>query len=120
MESVKHECNELFCKPTSRCYKGISILTGIFALSCLLMAAIIGPVIVVHDGTTIDQPILKPGEPTAAEIKDRLHTMNQYTIWLAVSFIVISAISLALFFKYRRTEQANKQNGDDFESISPL
>ena len=84
------------------------------------MAAIIGPVIKVHDGTTIDQPNLKPGEPTAAEIKERLHTMNQCTIWLTVSFIIISAISLALFFKYRRTEQANKINGDEFESIQPV
>ncbi len=54
MEKVKHECNEMFCKPTARCFKGITILTGIFAMSCILMAVIIGPVIKVHDGTTID------------------------------------------------------------------
>ena len=60
-EKTRHECTELFCKPTSRCFKGISILTGIFSLCCVMMAVIIGPVIKAHDGTTIDYPDLKPG-----------------------------------------------------------
>lgn len=75
MDKVKHECNEIFCKPTSRCFKGISILTFIFSLCCILMFAIIGPVIKVHDGTTINQNT-KPGDPTASQISDRLHIMN--------------------------------------------
>ena len=106
MEKVTHECNEMFCKPTARCFKGITILTGIFAMCCILMAIIIGPVIKVHDGTIINQNT-KPGEPTAAEVASRLHIMNQCTIWLAVTFFVISLISLALFFKFMRREKSN-------------
>ena len=104
MEIVKHECSELFCKPTSRCFKGITILTFIFALSCILMAIIIGPVIKVHGGTTIDQPNLKPGEPTAAQIAARLTIMTKSTIWLAVTFIVIAIISFLLFLKFFKIE----------------
>ena len=51
---VNHELDQIFCKPTARCFKGVSILTFIFALSCLLMAGIIPPVIKVHGGTTTD------------------------------------------------------------------
>ena len=54
MDKVKHECNELFCKPTSRCFKGITILTAMFTACCLLMAILIPPVIRVHGGTTQD------------------------------------------------------------------
>ena len=40
------------------------------------MFAIIGPVIKVQGGTTQNHSNLKPGEPTASEISDRLHIMN--------------------------------------------
>jgi hypothetical protein len=54
--TISEEFNELCCKPTPRCFKGISILTFIFALTCGLMAAVIPPVIKVQGGTTEDHP----------------------------------------------------------------
>ena len=40
------------------------------------MFAVIGPVIKVHGGTTNTQENLKPGEPNAIQISERLHIMN--------------------------------------------
>ena len=113
MEKVKHEWNGLFCKPRARCFKGISILTLIFSVCCVLMAVIIGPVIKVHGDTTINHNT-KKGEPTAAEVADRLSIMTQTTVWLSVVFIVTSLISLALFFKYQKKERAQVGENDDF------
>ena len=118
MDRVKHECTELFLKPTSRCFKGISILTFIFTLCCVMMAAVIGPVIKAHGGTTIDYPILKPGEPTAAEIASRLHIMNQSMIYLSISFTIISLISLGLFFKFVKVEKARMAGAGGFQPVA--
>ena len=117
MERVKYECTELFCRPKARCFKGISILTYIFAASCLLMLIIIGPVIKAHGDTTVNQN--KPGtnEPDAAEVAHRLHIMNASTIWLSVIFTVIGSISLALFFKYKKLEK-NTRTTDAYYEVT--
>ena len=69
-DKVNHELNEAFCKPTARCFKGISILTAMYSIVSLLICGIVGPLIKVHDGTTIDSPEINcpgcPTEPNAA------------------------------------------------------
>ena len=77
-----------------------------FALCCLLLAVLIPPVIRVHGGTTTDQPNLQPGDPTAAEIKQRLRTLIISSYSLTVSFAVISLIALALYKKYIQKENS--------------
>ena len=99
MDTVEHELRELCCKPTSRCFKGISILTGIFCLTNLLMAAIIGPVIKAHDGTTETV-----GIPDAEEIARRLKIMTKSTLWIAACMLIFSFVSYFFFVKYRNVE----------------
>lgn len=69
-DTVNHEVNQLCCKPTARCFKGITILTALYCVVCLLICGIVGPLIKVHDGTTIDSPEINcvgcPTEPNAA------------------------------------------------------
>ena len=86
-----------------------------------MMAAIIGPVIKAHGGTTINYPDRKPGQPDAAEIADRLKIMTKSTVYLSVIFIVISALSLGLFFKFRTVEKVRKEQaatGDGFQPVA--
>ena len=114
MEKVKHECSELFCKPRARCFKGISILTLIFAICCILMAIIIGPIIRVHGDTTVNHNTNK-NEPDAAEVKHRLKVMTYSTVWLSVAWLIISGTALALYFKYKKKEEHGRVN-DDFRN----
>ena len=96
-DSINHELNELFCKPTARCFKGISILTGMYATMCLLLCAIVGPLIKVHDGNTVDSPF---APPTAATIADRIHILTESTLYLAAGMGLISLMSLYLFLRF--------------------
>ena len=107
--SVNHELKEIFCRPTARCFKGITILTAIYSLVCLLICGIIGPLIKVHDGTTINSPDIGcdgcPTGPTAAEIKVRVHTLTICTLWIAAVMAVISILSFILFFSLGKRDQ---------------
>ena len=107
IETCGMPCIIAFCKPTARCFKGISILTAIYASACLLICAFIGPLIKVHDGTTVDAPEIgtcKDGRcitsPTASEIAVRVHTLTACTLIIAVWMYAISIFALLFFFKY--------------------
>ena len=50
MDRVRHECNELCCKPRARCFKGLAILSMIYAMACLVMALVIPLVVKSHGG----------------------------------------------------------------------
>jgi len=100
-DKVTHELDQAFCKPTARCFKGISILTALYSLVCLLICAIVGPLIKVHDGNTIDSP---DAPPTAETIAQRIVILTKSTLYIALGMFVISLISLYLFLRFRKIE----------------
>ena len=65
MANISHEFNELFCKPKARCFKGLAILSMIYAMACGLMALMIPLVVKSHE--TEDGKVEDP------DIKHRTH-----------------------------------------------
>lgn len=79
-----------------------------YSIVCLLICAIVGPLIKVHDGTTVDSPSINcegcPTEPTAETIADRVVTLTKSTLYIALAMCLISLISLGLFLKFKKSE----------------
>ena len=115
-ERAKHECNQLFCKPKARCFKGLAILSGIYVLACLGMLLIIPPVFKSH-GCPIDPE----GDEDCDKVHDRLHEMKISTGILAVVFagIVVLNLILCKFFdskekRHRDIVSGNMMANDQF------
>ena len=111
-EKVSHECTELFCRPKARCFKGLAILCGIYALCCGLMLMIIPPVVKAHgfeDGGSVDHD---------------LHSMVVSTIILLIVFVslaVINFLTCKVFEKRegRRESIINGQLMQNGDNLSP-
>ena len=83
---------ELCCKPKARCFKGLAILSGIYALGCALMLMFIPPVIEAHHKEKL------------ADTDDKLHEMKVSTIVLLVVFAAISIINLLVCQVFTKRE----------------
>ena len=78
----------MFCKPKARCFKGISILTGIYALACAGMLMIIPPVIEAH------------GYTSGSKVDTNVHNMKLASLILLAIFAALAVINLIIFKVY--------------------
>ena len=83
---------ELFCKPRARCFKGLGILTGIYALGCGLMLVIIPPVMESH------------GVISGSKVETNLNEMKLSTLILLAIFVGLSVLNLLVFKCYEKKE----------------
>ena len=111
-DKVSHELNEIFCKPKARCFKGLAILCGIYALCCGLMLMIIPPVVKAHKF------------PEGGDVDHDLHNMVISTIILLIVFAslaVVNFLTCKVFEKRegRRESIINGQLMHDADNLSP-
>ena len=92
MVNLSHEFNELCCKPRARCFKGLAILSLIYAMACGVMALMIPLVVKSHGG---DED---------AGIKDRVHQQLIWSLILGAVFAGVSVLNWVLFAAYRTKE----------------
>ena len=111
MDSFKYELKQMFCTPTARCYKGLSILFGIWCAACILIATLITPVIKAH-GDNVENHNVKPDEPTAADVQARMRTMKVWTILLTLVFAALSILSTCVFLGLKK-----KSTGEEGHSL---
>ena len=91
-QKCSFEFNELCCKPKARCFKGLAILSGVYALCCALMLMIIPPVINAH------------GFPEGGSVDTNLNKMKVSTIILMVVFAGISLVNVLTCKVFERRE----------------
>ena len=99
---------KIFCMPTSRCFKGFTILFGIWAVASLLLAVMIPPIVRNHG-------IVDP-HPTAEEwslIEVRITKLLWGGYMLAAIFAGFSVISLFVCLGLRKKEGTDEQDDDD-------
>jgi hypothetical protein len=105
-DQVKFHCNNIWCKPTSRCFKGFTILFGIWAVACLLLGTIIPPIIRAHGHTDPDFiPDSDHPDDTPEEIKHRVKILMWCTLVLALSFVFLSIASLFTCVGLKKREE---------------
>ena len=111
-DKVSHEFNELFCKPKARCFKGLAILSGIYALCCGLMLMIIPPVVKAHKF------------PKGGDVDHDLDNMVLSTIILLIVFVSLAVVNLLICKVFekregRRESIINGQLMQDSDNLSP-
>jgi hypothetical protein len=102
--------NELCCKPTSRCFKGYTILFMIWAVACVLLGVMIPPIVKAHGGT---KETGHTDGDTAAEIKERLHKLILGTSILAITFGSLAVLSLFTCLGLKKRES----NRDGLQTV---
>ena len=100
--NCKHEFNELCCKPKARCFKGLAILSMIYAMGAFIMALVIPLVVKSHGGD--DDP----------DIKDRMHMQLISSIIIGLIMLGISVLNWIVFAVYRTKEQARRSVIEQF------
>ena len=91
MANISHEFNELCCKPRARCFKGLAILSMIYAMACLVMALMI-PLVVKSHGDD------------SGDVKDRVHLQLVWSLILGAVFGGISIGNWIVFLVYKQKE----------------
>ena len=91
-ERTAYEFDQLFCKPRARCFKGLAILSGIYALACLMMLAFIPPVINAHGYEPSDEISVQD----SIAIGNRLDKMIKGTWISAAIFFALAVINIIL------------------------
>ena len=90
--NCKHEFNELCCKPKARCFKGLAILSMIYAMGAFIMALVIPLVVKSHGGDD------------DADVKDRMHMQLISSIIIGLIMLGISVLNWIVFAVYRTKE----------------
>ena len=109
--------NDLFCKPKARCFKGLAILSGIYALACGVMLLIIP--------TTIKAHGYEPDSQTATNIhKFILSTLICLIVFFALA--VLNVITCKIYEGKEKRREAVitgqlmrgdfEQDGHEFEN----
>ena len=100
--NFRHEFNELCCKPRARCFKGLAILSFIYALACFIMALVIPLVVKAHGG--LEDP----------DIKDRSHMQLVSSIIIGLVMAGISVLNWICFAIYRNKELTRRSVIEQF------
>ena len=96
---------KMWCMPTSRCYKGLTILFGIWAVALLLLGIMIPPIVRQHG--------VQPKGPDEAEwlvIQTRITTLLWCSYIMAAAFAGASLLSVAACLAYRTKERNSAES----------
>ncbi len=110
LAKVKNELREAFCKPLARCFKGYTILCGIYTGANLLFTGLIPPIVKQH-GDTINQRFDAQGNSESTTPEEIYHRLNIFTTLcssLAQSFAFLCVINLILFDRWTKLEATRK------------
>ena len=105
-QKCSHEMRELFCKPRARCFKGLAILSFIYAVGCALMLLFIPPVINAHGWNSLTD--------AGKQVEENLHSMVLSTIIMLVVFVGLMVLNGLLWMYYGKKEGRRESiiNGD--------